>query len=511
MTRARRRTESRRASPIDASSAPFRSLRNPWPPLEVISADEVERLHEAAMHILENVGVEFLDAEALDLWARAGADVDRSIQRVRIDRGLLLESVAKAPSSFTLHARNPARSVVIGGDHVVFSPVGGPAYSTNFERGRRPGTLADYEDLIRLTHAFNVLHHASEGHVEPADLPATTRHLDGMRALMTLTDKTIMGPARGRLVTADAIEMTAMLFGGRDSLRERPGLITIVNVNSPLRYDDWMLGGLITYARAGQAVIVTPFILAGAMGPITIAGAMAQQNAEALAGVALAQLVRPGAPVVYGGFTTDTHMRSGNPSFGSPEGAWAILAGGQLARRYGLPYRTSGGLNSSNLPDAQAAYESLMSLWPSVLAHANFIYHAAGWIESGLTASYEKFILDVEAVAMIESLLNGFAIDDDTLALPYIEQVGPGGHHFDTAHTLARYSTAFYNPLVSSRQAYEAWAESGGLDAAQRAHRKWKEVLANYERPPMDPGIRQALDDYVARRARELDGKSLRT
>ncbi len=499
-----RRRATRRAQPApDAVSRPFRPIRNPWRPLDVLPPEEVERIHEASMHILENVGIEFLDAEALDLWQKAGAKVDRETRRVRIDRGLLLQTLASAPETFDFYARNPAHNTVVGGNHIVFSPVGGPAFSTNLERGRRPGRMEDYEDLIRLTQMFPLLHNTSEGHVEPTDLPETTRHLDGMYRLLTLTDKTLMGPARGREITRQVIEMVALAFGGVEALRDIPALVTVINVNSPLRYDDWMLGGLITYARAGQPVIVTPFILAGAMGPITMAGAVAQQNAEALAGVALTQLVRPGVPVIYGGFTTDTHMRSGNPSFGTPEGAWATLVGGQLARRYHLPYRTSGGLNSSTMPDGQAAYESLMSLWSSVLAGANFIYHSAGWIEGGLTASYEKFILDMEAVAMMAALLDGYEVSPDALALDSINQVGPGGHHFDTEHTLARYSSAFYEPLVSERQGFENWQDAGGLDAAARAHLKWKELLAAYQPPPIDPALDEALQDYVARAKRE--------
>ncbi|MEK7784638.1 MAG: trimethylamine methyltransferase family protein, partial [Chloroflexota bacterium] len=350
----------RRTEVLDATTAPFRQLKTPWRPLEVLSPEELERLHDASMRILENTGIELLDAEALDLFAKAGANVDHSTKRVKIDRGLLLETIATAPASFTLHARNPGKTVVIGGNHIVFSPVGGQAYSTNLERGRRPGTLADLEELIKLIHSFNVLHHGSDTPVEPTDLPAETRHLDALYAMLRLTDKTVMGPARGRVTTNDAIGMMALVFGGREALTERPALITIINVNSPLRFDDWMLGGLMAYARAGQANVITPFIAAGAMGPITLAGAIAQQNAEALVGVMLTQLVRPGAPVVYGNFTVDAHMRSGSPSFGTPEAAWATLAAGQLARRYHLPYRGNGAQTSSNAPDAQAAYESLM-------------------------------------------------------------------------------------------------------------------------------------------------------
>ncbi len=503
------RAQARRVRSPDALAVPFRPLRNPWPPLDVASPEAIEQIHQTSMRILEEIGIEFLDDEAVGLWERAGAtladDALGGARRVKIDRGLLFQLLSTAPSSLTLHARNPERSTLIGGDHVVFSPVGGPAYTTNLERGRRPGTLADYEDLVKLTQMFSVLHHASDTHVEPADLPVPTRYLTATYRLIALTDKTLMGPARGRVGPGDAVEMAAILFGGREVIAEKPGIITVINVNSPLRYDKAMLGGLITYASAGQPVIVTPFILAGAMAPITIAGAVAQQNAEALAGIAFAQLVHRGAPALYGGFTTDIHMRSGNPSFGTPEGAWATLVGGQLARRYRLPYRTSGGLSSSNAPDAQAAYETMMSLWPALLAHSNFVYQAAGWIEGWLTASYEKFILDVEMLAMMASLLQGFEINDDTLALDFIGQVGPGGHHFDTEHTLARFAHAFYEPLVSTRQGYEAWAASGGPDAAQRAHRKWKELLQAYEQPPLDPAIDDALREFVERRSRELE------
>jgi trimethylamine--corrinoid protein Co-methyltransferase len=506
--RSRRRQDSRPER--DASTAPFRRLRNPWKPLDILSPDEMERLHEASMRILENIGIEFLDPEALDLWERAGARVAREADnrkgRVWIDRGLLLETLALAPREFTLHARRPECDVVIGGNHIVLATASGPAYTLDLERGRRPGTLAACEELTRLSHVFNVLHCLPYCQVEPTDLPVPTRHLDFTRMLLKTTDRALMGPPRGRVVAQDVIDMVAVLFGGHEIIEARPAILTVINVNSPLRYDEAMLGGMITYARAGQPVVVTPFILAGAMGPITIVGSAAQQNAEALAGLALIQLARPGAPAVYGGFTTDTHMRSGNPSFGTPEGAWATLVGAQLARRYNLPYRASGGLNSSPIADAQAAYESMNSLWPAMLAHSNFVLHAAGWVEGGLTASYEKLIIDVEMLAMFEALLGGFEVSDATLALDSIEQVGPGGHHFDTALTMERYSTAFYNPLVSIRQGYESWSEGGGEDATQRACRKWKQVLAAYEMPPMEPAVVEALDDFVARRKGELAG-----
>jgi trimethylamine---corrinoid protein Co-methyltransferase len=494
----------RREIASDALSLPFRQLESPWPPLNVLDDDKLELIHDASMRILESTGIELLDDEALDYFSRAGARVDRAARRVRIDRAQLLATIATAPASFTLHARNPARDVIIGGNRIVFSPVGGQAFSTNLERGRRAGTLADLEELIKITHALNVLHHGSDTLVEPTDLPAETRHLDALHALLRLTDKTVMGPARGRAIPADAIDMMALVFGGRQALLHQPVLITVINVNSPLRYDDWMLGGLISYARAGQVNVITPFVTAGAMGPITIAGALAQQNAEALAGVMLAQLVQPGAPVVYGNFTVDAHMRSGSPSFGTPEGAWATLVAGQLARRYKLPYRSNGSLSSSNAPDAQAAIETMMSLWPAVLAHTNFVYQGAGWVEGGLTTSYEKLVIDVEALAMLDALLRGYDVNEETLALPSIDAVGPGGHHFDTPHTLARFANAFYNPLVATRQSYGSWLDNGAKDAAQRAHAKWKDILRGYEQPPLDRATDEALSDFVARRKRAI-------
>jgi trimethylamine--corrinoid protein Co-methyltransferase len=499
----------RREQTLDAATAPFRQLRSGWPPLNVLSSEELERIHEASMRILENTGIELLDAEALDIFAEAGADVERAARRVRIDRGLLMDAVSKAPASFTLHARNPEKSVIIGGDNIVFSPVGGQAYSTNFDRGRRPGTLADLEELIKICHGFNILHHGSDTLVEPTELPANTRHLDATFATLRLTDKTVMGPSRGRVASNDGIHLASLAFGGLEAIQHKPAILGVINVNSPLRYDDWMLGGLIAYARAGQVNVITPFIAAGAMGPITMAGAIAQQNAEALVGVALTQLVNPGVPAVYGNFTVDAHMRSGSPSFGTPEAAWAALAAGQLARYYKLPCRGNGSLSSSNIPDAQAAYETMMSLWSAVLAHTHFIYQGAGWVEGGLTTSYEKLIIDVEMLAMMEALLGGQPVNDETLALPYIDQVGPGGHHFDTEHTLARYSTAFYNPLISSRLQYGNWVEGESLDAAQRAHLKWKEVLKNYKEPTLDPAVEEAMREFIERRKREMEGKGL--
>jgi trimethylamine--corrinoid protein Co-methyltransferase len=299
--------------------------------------------------------------------------------------------------------------------------------------------------------------------------------------------------------------MAAVVFGGKEALLRRPVFASNVNANSPLRFDERMLGALIVYARHGQPTIITPFILAGAMSPVTMAAALAQQNAEALAGIALTQLVNPGSPVIYGGFTTNVDMQNGSPAFGTPEGALALLCGAQLARHYGLPYRGSGGLNNAKVPDAQAAYETQKSLWPAVMAHANLILHSAGWLEAGLVCSLEKFILDVEGLAMMHRFLAGVEISEETLALDAIAAVGPGGHHFGTAHTLARYRDAFYMPIVSDRQNYGEWKENGALDAAQRAHKVAHQLLESYEPPPLDDAIAEALHDYVTRRRQALE------
>jgi trimethylamine--corrinoid protein Co-methyltransferase len=480
---------------------PFRQPRLPRPPYDWLDADGLERLHEASLDILETIGIDFLDAEALDIWQQAGAEVDHAARRVCIDRGLLLPAIATAPRTFRWRARNPAHDVVLGGAAVAFGPCGGMAYATDLDRGRRPGTMADYEDLLRLSQCCHALHFAAWEQVTAQDVAVSVRHLHRVRAALRLTDKPVMEAAHGRVIPADTLAMMELVFGPLDG---DPVTGDVINVNSPLRYDERMLGGLISYARAGQATFITPFILAGAMSPVTMAAALAQQNAEVLAGVALTQLVRPGAPVIYGGFTTPIDLRRGSPSFGGPEGAWAALVGGQLARRYGLPYRGSGGLTSSQTADAQAAAESLWSLWPAVLGGTNLIMHAAGWVDGGLTVSFEKFVLDLENLAMFQHFLAGFTVDDESLALDAIAEVGPGGHHLGTAHTAARYRTAFFPTTLADRQGYDAWQAAGGEDAARRANRVWKAMLAAYEPPPLDPAIGEALDDYVARREREL-------
>lgn len=498
--------QERRQSPL--FRIPFRNIRNPLKPMEILSAEAIEKIHLASMRIVEEVGVVMMDVETLDLWEKAGAKVDHTAQLVKLDRGLLLELVSRAPAEFTWRARNPAHDVAIGGNALAFLPQGGVVYVSDLDYGRRRGTLKDYENFLKINQMVGVVHFAGEQLIAPHEVPSNIRHLKRLPLALTLTDKALLEAAHGRVITADALYIARLVFG--ESMDgPNPVLGGVINASSPLRYDDRMLGGLLTYARAGQVNVITPFILAGAMSPITIASALAQQNAEALIGIALTQLVRPGAPVVYGGFTTNVDMKTGSPAMGTPEGAWAMIAGAQLARRYNLPYRGSGTLNTSKVPDAESMYETLWTTWPAVMAHTNLIMHSVGWLEGGLTVSYEKIMMDVENLAMFQHFLAGMVIDDETLALEMIKEVGPGGHHFGTPHTQARFATEFYESILADRLGYETWAAAGEWDAPKRANALWKDVLANYEQPPLDIAIQDAVSDYVARRERELEGKSL--
>jgi trimethylamine--corrinoid protein Co-methyltransferase len=485
---------------------PFGVLRNPFSPLEMLSGEQLEALHQASLHILENTGIQFMDSEALSLWARAGAKVDHREQIVWIDRGLLLDLIARAPAQFTWRARNPQRDVPIGGNCAAFAPNGGMAYIASLDFGRRTGVFADYENLARLSQACSVIHINGGELIATQDIHPSVRHLHRLYADFTLSDKALIEAAHGRVISQDVIDMAALVF---PDLERGPVIGGVINSSSPLRFDDRMAAGLITFARQNQVVIVTPFIMAGAMAPITLAAAMAQQNAEALAGIALAQIVRPGAPAIYGGFTTNVDMRSGSPAFGTPEGAWALLVGAQLARRYHLPYRGSGSLNTAKLPDAQAGYETMWTMWPAYLAQANFILHSVGWLDGGLTVSLEKFVMDAEMLAMFHHFSRGFEISPDTLALETIHLVGPGGHHFGTAHTQERYTTAFYHSTLGDRQGFENWAAAGAADASRRANAVWKEILASFQPPELDAGLQQALGEFVARRSRELAGVNL--
>lgn len=478
--------------------------RNPYPPMRLLSGDQVEAIHEASLHILENFGIEMMSARALDLFSRAGARVDRAAQTVFIDRGLVEEALKTTRSTYTLTPRNPAKAVPIGGDAISFTLVAGPPNVHDLERGRRAGNFRDYCDLIRLAQHFNCITILGNQVCAPVEMPANSRHLDTYLANLTLTDKSFHVSAIGRGRALDGIAMMAIARGlTLDQIRDEPSVTTIISVNSPRRFDDQMAEGLMTMAEHGQSVAVTPFTLMGAMSPVTLAGALAQQNAEALAGIVLTQLVRPGAPVMYGAFTSNVDMRSGAPAFGTPENTKANIASGQLARRYNLPYRTTPG-SASNAADAQGAWETMMALWGAVLGHGNLVYHAAGWQEGGLTASYEKFIIDVEMIQHMVEFLKPIEVSEEELALDALGRVPTGGHFFGDPHTLERYSTAFYQPLLSNWQNYESWQEAGGLDATARATKVWKKALEEYRQPAMDESIREELEAYVAERKEQI-------
>jgi trimethylamine--corrinoid protein Co-methyltransferase len=363
--------------------------------------------------------------------------------------------------------------------------------------------MNDFENLVRLSQAFPQLDSPGGTICEPNDRPLDSRHLDMVFALMTLSDKPFMGSVTSGPNAADTIAMCELVFG-RESIERTPAVISLINVNSPLRYDDRMLSALLEYARANQALIITPFLLMGAMSPVSIASALAQQLAEALAGIALVQLVRPGCPVVFGSFLSNTDMQSGSPSFGTPESAVGVLATGQIARHYGLPFRSGGGLTSSQTVDAQAAYEAVMTMWPTMLAGTNFVMHAAGWLESALVSCYEKFVVDVEVLRMMYEAFEPLEVSEETLAFSAHEEVGQGGHFLGAAHTLERFRTCFYRPLLSSTENYERWNRNGGRDAATRASEIWQKTIAEYEPPPMDDGLREELVEYVNRRRTEL-------
>lgn len=472
--------------------------------MNVLDEEGVERIHEGSLRVLEDLGIELWNDEARKLFADAGASVDGEV--VRVGREVIEEALRTVPPEFTLTPRSPERAVTFGGNRLVFGLVAGPAAVHDEVNGRRQSNMADYENFTRLAHYFNAIHMIGNQVSAPIELPANNRHLDTYRANLTLSDLTFHCTGIGRGRALDGIEMMAISRGVTlDEMKTAPGVITVINMNSPRRFDDEMAKGLMTMAEHGQAVSMTPFTLMGAMTPATLAAGLTQQNAEALFGIALTQLVNPGAPALYGAFTSNVDMKSGAPAFGTPEQTKANIASGQLARRYGMPYRSSNS-SASNTVDAQAAYETLMSLWGCVLGGTHLVYHAAGWMEGGLQASYEKFILDVELLQHMMEFLQPIDLSDDEMGFDAMSRVPTGGHFFGDEHTLERYQHAFYAPLISDWSNHGAWTEAGSLTATQRATQVWQAALEDYEEPVMEPGRREALDDYVARRKEEIGG-----
>jgi trimethylamine---corrinoid protein Co-methyltransferase len=476
---------------VAPSTVKYRNLKHRLPPSPMVSDDELEAIHNASLTILEEMGMDFMHPGARAILKKAGADVREGSERVRFDRNLILEAIKTCPSEFTLHARNPERNIRIGGKNLAFAQVASPPNCSDIQGGRRAGNQKDFRNLVKLAQRYDIIH-CTGGY--------PVRHLDCLSDIAKLTDKAFHAYSLGQERNQDGLEIARIARGiSHEQLEREPSLFSIINSSSPLRLDTPMLQGIIEMSARNQIIMLTPFTLAGAMAPVTIAGALAQQNAEALAGITFTQLVRPGAPVVYGGFTSNVDMKTGAPAFGTPEYMKAVLVGGQLCRKYGIPYRTSN-VNAANTVDAQAAYESVFSLWALTQAGGNFIMHSAGWMEGGLTASFEKFILDCDLLQMVAEFLTPLDVSEAGLALDAVRDVGPGGHYFGTAHTLERFETAFYSPILSDWRNFESWDEGGRPTAYDKANTIWQKELAAYERPPMDPAIEEELDAFVAKR-----------
>ncbi|HEV8462251.1 MAG TPA: trimethylamine methyltransferase family protein [Gaiellaceae bacterium] len=474
-------------------------LVNELPRYEILDEASMQELERGWRRIVSELGIDFLHDEAIEALEGAGQKVEG--QLVKFDPDWILEQVAKAPREFDLQARNPEQTIHVGGNHMAFGAVYGcPFVREGLER--REATYSDFENLVRLAQAFPQLDTPGGTICEPNDKPLDSRHLDMVYALMTLSDKPFMGSVTSGPNAEDTIAMARMVFG--DSLEETPATLSLINVNSPLRYDDRMLSALLAYAKANQALVITPFLLMGAMSPVSVPSALAQQVGEALAGIALVQTIRPGCPVVFGSFLSNTDMQSGSPSFGTPESATGLLCTGQIARHYGLPFRGGGGLTSSQAVDAQAAYEAAMTLWPTFLAGTNFVMHSAGWLESGLVSCYEKFVVDVELLRMLQYMFAPLQINEETLAYSAHQEVGQGGHFLGAAHTLERFRECFYRPLLSSTENYERWTRNGGNDAAARASEIWRKTLEEYQEPELEPDLKAELKAYVDRRRTEL-------
>lgn len=491
----------RRAERSAISFESVRYIERAIPDLDILHPEVVEIIEWNAETVLEEIGVNFVDNPgALALWREAGAEVRG--ERVHIPRGLARSLCARAPARFTQHARNPARSVEIGGRSLVLAPVYGPPFVRDLQGRRRYATLADFHDFVKLGYMSKWLHHSGGTVCEPTDVAVNKRHLDMLLAHMTLSDKPFMGSVTEPSRAEDSVRMAEILFGP-GFVAENCVMTSLINVNSPLTFDATMMGALEVYARAGQACIVSPFIVGGAMAPVTVAGTLTQVLAEVLAGVAYAQLVRAGAPVIFGAFVTSIDMNSGAPTFGTPEAAQITYGAGQLARRLGLPYRSGGAFCGAKLPDAQAGYESANSLNVALLAGVNFMLHACGWLEGGLVASYEKFVLDADQLGTLHRIAGGVAADGNAQAMEALREVGPGGHFLGCAHTQANFKQAFWRSEVLDYKPFETWEEEGARDAAQIAAVRAAKLLRDYQAPSLDPGIVEALRDHVARRKTE--------
>ena len=465
------------------------------PNLEILNEEALQIIEYNAETVLEEIGVNFVEnPAALDRWRDAGADVQG--ERVRIPRGLARELCKSAPSSYVQHARNPERNVTVGGRGLVLAPVYGPPFVRD-EGGRRYATIEDFQKFVKLGYMSKWLHHSGGTVCEPTDVPVNKRHLDMLLAHMTLSDKPYMGSVTEPVRAQDSVEMSDILFGGLDG---RTVMTSLININSPLTFDGIMMGALEVYAKANQAAIISPFIVGGAMAPVTVAGTLTQVLAEVLAGVAYSQLIRKGAPVIAGAFVTSIDMNSGAPTFGTPEASHVTYGVGQLVRRLGIPYRSAGGFTGSKVPDAQAAYESANSLNMGLLSGVNFMLHACGWLEGGLVSSFEKFVMDADQLGILHHLAAGIDVSENGQAMNAIREVGPGGHYLGCAHTQANFKQAFWRTNLLDYKPYETWEEEGARDTVQLARERVARMLADYQKPAIDPAIEEALLEYVAKK-----------
>lgn len=499
-TQPRRRSKGGGAARRAERSAPqlefAKYIERNIPNFEILNAEAIEIIEHNAETVLEEIGVDFVDnPAALQRWRDVGADVVG--ERVRIPRGLARKLCATAPNRITQHARNPERNVEIGGNSLVFAPVYGPPFVRDLEGGRRYATIADFQKFVKLGYMSKWLHHSGGTVCEPTDVPVNKRHLDMLCAHMTLTDKPFMGSVTEPCRAQDTVDMCKILFG-EEFVDNNAVTTNLININSPLTFDPIMVGALEIYAKHNQACIISPFIVGGAMAPVSVAGTLTQVLAEALAGIAYSQMIRPGAPVIFGAFVTSIDMNSGAPTFGTPEASKILYGAGQLARRLGLPFRSGGGLCGSKLPDAQAAYETSNTLNAALLGGVNFMLHSCGWLEGGLVSSFEKFVMDADQLGVLHSVAAGVDISENGQAMGAIAEVQPGGHYLGCEHTQANFKTAFWRTNVLDYKPFEQWSEEGALDTVQLASARVNKMISEYQRPPLDPAIDEALQAYVA-------------
>lgn len=499
-----RRVGRRDRRQIDSEATAAAKIAQPvnnLPTYELVNEEGIEKIHNASLEILSDIGMDFYDDEAQATLKKHGVRMEGDT--AFFDREMIAEYIAKAPKQFTQIARNPENNVTIGGNHVCFAPVYGPPYVVDMDRGRRDAQLEDFHNFVKLTYMSPYLHHSGGTIVEPLDEPTHTRHLDMVYSHIKFSNKPFMGSVTSANNAADSVKMAEIVFGA-DQIRQNPALLSLINISSPRRLDDRMLGALQVYAKANQALLLTPFIFSGAMGPTGIAGTLVQLNAEALAAIVFTQMVNPGNPVVYGTFQANIDLQSGAPVFGSPESQIALYATAQLARRHGLPFRGGGMLASSKLSDAQGAYESVMVMQPTILARINFVLHAAGWLEGGLAAGYEKFIMDCELLGMFHKFLEGLDLSDNGMALESIREVSVTGHHLGTPHTMKNFRTAFHRSELFDYNSFEQWRDEGSKTTTEMANGRYKQLLRQYQPPAIDPAIDEALQEFMIKRKGEI-------